>query len=225
MIHTLYLNLKKEKMKTLIKYNHIFYLCLGLTTNLFSMENKYKIDTELDYIICFELLLRNLIHIDHHVVGALSLTNKKLNKIVHQTFEQRKKYLSSYTIQQKSYIPLYIVYHALGTACTFVTATDRTPKNLWGYNINLCRSQLVGSNKIDTYTYHIITAQGWRFVKLYKENTAYAGKIYQHKFGNTLIITITKPAFDCYGNAHIKTCLYSSYPRYFLIDQFGKNRK
>jgi hypothetical protein len=210
-------------MKILIRYKHIFYVCLVLIANLCSMEN--KIDIKLDSALCFELLLRNIIHIDHHIVGALSLTNKKLNKMVHQTIEQRKKYLLSHAITQANYMPLYIVYHALGSACTFVTATDRTPKNAWGYNINLNRLQLVGSNKIYKYTYRIMTAQGWKFVKLHKENTDYAGKIYEHKFGNTHLITITKPAFDSYGNAHIKTCLYSPYPRYFLIDQFGKNRQ
>jgi hypothetical protein len=199
------------------------------------MEN--VIDKKIDCLLCFELILKNIIKIDYPTVFALSLTNKKLNEIVYQTAKQREKYLSSYITIQLGLLKTEahcMAYHPLGTACTFLTVTDKElSKKQFKCDLNLCRADLNGDKKsIAIYTHRLMGIIAESFgKKIINEEIINTVRGYRRPGHWWYPRALDGPAFDKNENASIT--IYSLNYHYerdnfreksFFIDQDGTLR-
>ena len=176
-------------------YNSMFYtiFCamLLITSSLCGMNERYNLIPE--------LIAHRAINIDHNTGCALALVNTTLNTIVRFTAEQKKKYLEPHIQKQSNFLSpqsQYVTWHALGSACAFVTETER---NEYQNNVNFCRLQLAGNDvtgsaSISTKVHLIMECYG-----LYRCNDEY--RVYDGC--GTYDTMISLPIFDNNGNASV----------------------
>jgi hypothetical protein len=185
-------------------YFAFFCVALLVTTGAFGMESdKYGVK---DYGILRELLTCAPIFMDHAFVCKMAMVSRGFNQMICDTAEWRKQYLEQFIGKQPNLMPYhdqYTAWHPYGSACVFISATEKKLEHSSLHDVNFCRSQLAGNDVPVHHVYCIMDAYTGPYVN--QKNTY---SVVSHNMASQYLryldVQLLFPMFDKSGNA----CLY-----------------